>query len=162
MSRKDFQNGIKLLEKHDLTYDLLLFPKHLELASDLVKKFPNQKFVLDHISKPLIKDQVHTPWDKYIRKLAQNPNVFCKLSGMVTEANWTSWKPSDFKYYLDTVFDCFGEDRLMIGSDWPVCTVAGTYTETISLVFDFIKQFNAEVQTKILGENCRKFYLKNI
>jgi len=161
MARKDFQNGISLLEKYNLTYDLLLFPKHLELAADLVNEFPNQKFVLDHISKPLIKDQIHSPWDKSIRKLAQNPNVFCKLSGMVTEANWTSWEASDFKYYLDIVFECFGVDRLMIGSDWPVCKLTGTYNKTMSLVFEYIKKFNEDVQSNILGENCRKFYLQN-
>jgi L-fuconolactonase len=161
MARKDYQNGISLLEKYNLTYDLLLFPKHLELAADLVNEFPNQKFVLDHISKPLIKDHIHSPWNNSIRKLAQNPNVFCKLSGMVTEASWTSWKTSDFKYYLDIVFECFGTDRLMIGSDWPVCTLTGTYKKTMSLVFEYIKKFNEDVQTNILGENCRKFYLQN-
>jgi L-fuconolactonase len=161
MARKDFQNGISFLEKYNLTYDLLLFPKHLELAADLVNEFPNQKFVLDHISKPSIKDQIYSPWDNSIRKLAQNPNVFCKLSGMVTEASWTSWKASDFKYYLDIVFECFGTDRLMVGSDWPVCMLTGTYKKTMSLVFEYIKKFNEDVQTNILGENCRKFYLQN-
>lgn len=159
MVRKDFLNGISLLEKYNLTYDLLLFPKHLELAIELVKIFPYQKFVLDHISKPLIKDQVHSPWDTNIRKLAQNQNVLCKLSGMVTEANWNSWKFFDFTYYLNTVFECFGEDRLMIGSDWPVCTLAGSYKQTISIVIEFMKQFDKDVQEKILGENCSKFYL---
>ena len=158
MARKDFQYGISLLAKYGLTYDLLLFPKHLPLATELVMLFPNQKFVIDHIAKPLIKDQIHEPWDKFMKQLAKSPNVYCKLSGMVTEADWKNWKPDDFKYYLDTVFHCFGEDRLMMGSDWPVCTVAGNYKKVMSLVFDYLQQFGKETLIKISGENCRKFY----
>ena len=160
MMRRDFQNGISLMKKYNLTYDLLLFPKHLELAIELVKILPNQKFVLDHMSKPQIKKQIHFPWNKNIYKLAQYPNVYCKLSGMVTEADWDSWKYSDFTYYLNTVYECFGEDRLMIGSDWPVCTLAGSYKQTMSIVIEFIKGLNKDVQDKILGENSIKFYLK--
>ena len=159
MARKDFQNGISMLSKYNLTYDLLLFPKHLPLAVDLAACFPNQKFVLDHIAKPGIRERIHSPWDKDIAQLAKLPNVYCKLSGMVTEADWENRKPEDFGYYLDVVFGCFGEDRLMIGSDWPVCTVAGNYCEVMSIVTDYLSRFDTGIQTKILGENCRKFYL---
>jgi L-fuconolactonase len=161
MNRQDFQNGISLLEKYKLTYDLLIFPKHLPLAAEFVQKFPNQKFVLDHIAKPNIKDKVCHPWGKNIKILAQQQNVSCKLSGMVTEADWKNWNFEDFRYYLDTVFEAFGEDRIMIGSDWPVCTTSSNYEKVLSIVFNFIKQFGPEIQNKILGENCYKFYLNN-
>lgn len=160
MAREDFQHGITLLQQYRLTYDLLLFPKHLPLATQLVRKFTNQKFVLDHIAKPDIKGQQKEPWASDIRKLAQSPNVYCKLSGMVTEANWQSWKSDDFKFYLDTVFEAFGADRLMIGSDWPVCTVAGPYQQVMSIVTDYLKGFDNETQQKVLGENCQHFYLE--
>jgi L-fuconolactonase len=160
IKRQDFQHGISLLSKYNLTYDLLIFPKHLKLASELVKMFPELKFVVDHIAKPNIKEQIYSPWNDDIRDLSKFSNVFCKLSGMVTEADWNSWKPSDFKYYFDVVFDCFGDDRLMIGSDWPVCTVAGSYKKIISLVTDYLTQFSAESKQKVIGENCRKFYLE--
>jgi L-fuconolactonase len=160
MARADFQYGIGLLSIFGLTYDLLLFPKHLKLATELVTRFPNQKFVLDHISKPLIKDQIIEPWKKDIIELSKRPNVYCKLSGMVTEANWSNWKPEDFKKYLDVVYTCFGEDRLMIGSDWPVCTVAGDYKNVMSIVTKFTKKLKPQAQAKILGENCQKFYLE--
>ncbi|HOT13485.1 MAG TPA: amidohydrolase family protein [Bacteroidales bacterium] len=162
MARADFQHGISLLEKYNLTYDLLLFPKHLPLATELVRKFPNQRFILDHIAKPLIKGQVKEPWASEITKLAQWPNVYCKLSGMVTEADWQNWKAPDFAYYLETVYQAFGSNRLMIGSDWPVCTVAGGYQQVMCVVTDFIKQFDDDVQKKILGMNCYRFYLSKI
>lgn len=158
MARADFQHGISLLQQYRLTYDLLIFPKHLPLATELVKAFPNQKFVLDHIAKPDIKGQVKEPWASDIRKLAQLPNVYCKVSGMVTEANWQSWKADDFSFYLDTIFEAFGSDRLMFGSDWPVCTVAGNYQSTLSLVSNYIKKFDTSVQQTVLGTNCSKFY----
>ena len=139
----------------------MIFPKHLNLAKELVSLFPNQKFILDHIAKPLIKDQVFSSWQEDITKLAALPNVYCKLSGMVTEADWKKWRADHFQYYLDTVFNSFGTERLMIGSDWPVCTVAGRYKEVMSIVINYIDQFNVEVQKKILGLNCQDFYLNN-
>ncbi len=160
MARPEFQRGIGLLSKYKLTFDLLLFPTHLSLAIELVKKFPEQLFVLDHIAKPLIKDRIHTPWDKDIKKLAEFQNVYCKLSGMVTEADWENWKTDDFTFYLDTVFNCFGEDRLMIGSDWPVCTLAGNYKQVLSIVTDYFKRFSQLTQNKIFGDNCKRFYLE--
>lgn len=159
MAGKEFQRGIGLLEKYKLTYDFLVFPRHLSLTTKVARQFPRQKFVLDHIAKPLIKNQVHAPWDKDIMELAANPNVYCKLSGMVTEADFKNWKPSDFTYYLETVMDCFGEDRVMIGSDWPVCTVGGDYDKIMYIVIDFIKKYSLPVQDKILGGNCKLFYL---
>jgi L-fuconolactonase len=114
MARDDFQHGIGLLSKYGLTYDLLIFPKHLALANELVFKFPNQKFVVDHIAKPLIKKQITTPWATDIKSLAKHQNVYCKLSGMVTEADWKNWKASDFNFYLDVIYNAFGEDRIIL------------------------------------------------
>jgi L-fuconolactonase len=158
MLREDFVRGISMLSEFYLTYDLLLFPKHLPAACELVKQFPDQRFVLDHIAKPLIKDGILEPWATDLRKLAAFPNVLAKASGMVTEANWSTWKPGDFTPYLDVVFELFGVERVMIGSDWPVCTVAATYGQVMSIVADFIRQFSLDEQEQILGENARRFY----
>ena len=127
MLRPEFRRGIAQLLDFNLTYDLLLFPRHLKVAAQLVEEFPQQPFVLDHIAKPKIAERSISPWQEDLRQLAQFPNVFCKLSGMVTEANWKQWQPADFHPYLDIVFEAFGPARLMIGSDWPVCTLSGEY-----------------------------------
>lgn len=158
MARPSFRNGISLLEKYNLTYDLLLFPKHLPLATELVKAFPRQKFVLDHIAKPDIKRQLKEPWASNIKQLAQLPNVYCKLSGMVTEADWNGWKKDDFSFYLDTVLESFGSNRVMIGSDWPVCKVAGNYPDVFSIVIDYMETRHKEALPKVLGTNCMNFY----
>jgi L-fuconolactonase len=158
MLREDFLGGLNLLKEYDLTYDLLLFPKHLKNAAKIAGLFPEQKFVLDHISKPLIRDRIFDPWKEDIINLAQHKNVWCKLSGMVTEAEWTGWKPEDFYPYLDVVCDAFGPDRLMTGSDWPVCLVAGTYKDVTGIIESFISEKNKESGEKILGANCAMFY----
>src|ERR1700730_12608696 len=129
----EFLRGISVLGEFDLAYDILIYPKHLPVAAEFVRRFPDQRFVLDHLAKPPIKSgEIHS-WAQGIRELASLPNVFCKLSGLVTEADWRHWTPEHFLPYLDTVFECFGPERLMIGSDWPVCTVAATYVETIDI-----------------------------
>jgi len=160
MARDDFQYGIGLLSKYGLTYDLLIFPKHLVLTNELVSKFPNQKFVVDHLAKPFVKKQIQAPWDKDMTRLAKHPNVYCKLSGIVTEADWKMWKPADFYYYMDVIYNAFGEDRIMIGSDWPVGTVAGNYKEIMNIVIDYFSNKKSRILDKILGENCERFYLK--
>jgi len=158
MLRPEFRRGISQLREFDLTYDLLLFPKHLSVAVELVKEFPNQPFVLDHIAKPRIAAGLISPWREDIRVLAGFPNVFCKLSGMVTEAKWKQWQTGDFCNYLDVVFEAFGPERLMIGSDWPVCTLSGDYESAMQIVMDYMQQFSAEIQAGVLGENCARFY----
>lgn len=158
MHREEFLRGISLLKKYNLTYDLLLFPRHLPLACKVVEMFPEQMFILDHIAKPLIKNGILEPWKKNIQKLAKFQNVSCKLSGMVTEANWKSWKLKDFTLYLDVVFECFGADRLMIGSDWPVCTLGGNYKNVIDIVSKYVSRFDKSVQEKIMGGNCSAIY----
>lgn len=158
MLRDDFLKGISILKDYGLTYDLLLFPKHLPVAQLVVSMFPEQKFVVDHISKPLIRDRIYDPWKDDIQMLAENKNVWCKLSGMVTEADWKNNTCTDFHPYLDIVFRAFGPDRLMAGSDWPVCTVSREYRDVINIVRDYISEMPDEVREKILGLNCIEFY----
>lgn len=154
----EFQHGIATLKDFNLTYDLLLFYHHLPVAVKLVEKFPEQPFVVDHISKPVIKDKMISPWKEYIEELAKYDNVSCKLSGMVTETHWGQWKPEDFKPYLDIVVGAFGPKRVMIGSDWPVCILSGDYHSVMNIVIDYVRQFPVETQKKILGGNCARFY----
>jgi L-fuconolactonase len=154
----DFLRGVSLLEEFDLAYDILIYEKHLPVAAEFVERFPRQRFVLDHLAKPAIREQRLHPWTEGIRGLAKFPNVCCKLSGLLTEADWHGWTTEQFKPYLDIAFDCFGADRLMIGSDWPVCTVAASYSRTIDLVRNYVRLCPAEVREKVLGENARQFY----
>ena len=158
MLQPAFQNGIAALKEFNLTYDLLLFPKHIPVALQLVEKFPEQPFVLDHIAKPFINKKEMSPWKEDLKELAKHPNVFCKLSGMVTEAKWNDWKEEDFKQYLDIVTESFGTNRIMIGSDWPVCTLSGNYSSTMHIVINFANQFSKEINDGILGGNCINFY----
>ncbi|MFT5128245.1 MAG: L-fuconolactonase [Rhodothermales bacterium] len=156
--RPKFMRGIGALAARGLTYDLLTFPKQLPASIALVKAFPDQPFVLDHISKPLIADGTISPWDAQIRELAACENVMCKVSGMVTEAKWDDWTTATFAPYLDVVFEAFGPERIMIGSDWPVCRVAGNYQDSMNVVIDYIAQASADEQDAILGGNAIRFY----
>mgnify|MGYP001442986009 CR=1 FL=1 len=158
MLRPEFLRGIGKLHGYGMTYDLLLFPKHLPVAVEVVKQFPEQPFVLDHIAKPFIKDGGMSPWYRDIAELASFPNVYCKVSGMVTEAAWRAWNKRDFRPYLDIVFDAFGEDRLMFGSDWPVCLLGGDYAEVVQLVTDYLGDRGAETIEKVMGSNAARFY----
>ena len=154
----EFRRGIARLRDYDLAYDILVFPRQLPAAIKLVREFPDQRFVLDHIAKPAIAKGRLEPWQRDIQELAKSPNVFCKLSGMVTEANWYTWKPEDFRPYLDVVLNTFTPARLMIGSDWPVCTASAPYSRTIGLVRDYIGALTSDEQQSILGECCSRFY----
>jgi len=156
--RTDFMRGIEALEEFNLTYDILIFPRHLPAASEFVQRFPEQRFVLDHLAKPFIKAQTVEPWASHIGRLAKFPNVFCKLSGMVTEADWKNWRPEHFKPYLETALEAFGPDRLMIGSDWPVCKVAGSYSQVMALVMELMKGYSTDAIEKVLGATAQKFW----
>ncbi len=158
MLRPEFRRGISRLAEHGLAYDLLLHPRHLPIAAQLVNEFPQQRFVLDHIAKPGIAAGLLKPWDRDIRELAKFENVCCKLSGMVTEAQWKQWKPEDFRPYLDVVFEAFGTERLMIGSDWPVCTLSAGYSDTIGLIEKLIGDLPLQQRNSVLGNNCARFY----
>jgi L-fuconolactonase len=158
MLGKDFQNGISKLEQFNLTYDILIVPPQMEAAIALVNKFPNQKFVIDHMAKPYIKTGEIEEWETKMKALAKAPNVFCKVSGMVTEADLNHWKVSDFKSYLDVVFNAFGIDRVLYGSDWPVCLLAAEYKEQLHIVKNYLKDFSKEDQSKVFGGNAINFY----
>lgn len=158
MLRKSFLRGIAYLKKFGLTYDILVFPRHLSNTIQLVSQFPEQVFILDHIAKPSIKDKKISPWKEHIEKLARFRNVYCKLSGMVTEANVKNWKQEELIPYLNIVFDAFGSNRLLIGSDWPVCRLAGSYKQIMQVVLDYIRTFPDQDKKKILGENAIKAY----
>ncbi|UCH13190.1 MAG: amidohydrolase family protein [Bacteroidales bacterium] len=158
MLQNNFRRGIGYLNKYKLAYDILIFPRHINTAVKLVSEFPDQRFVIDHIAKPLIKDNIFSPWEKDIKALAQFPNVYCKVSGMVTEADWKKWKPEDIHPYLDIIYGAFGNDRLMIGSDWPVCTLAGSYETVMNVSLNYFKDFSENIKSKIFGDNCANFY----
>jgi len=153
-----FLRGISILAKYNLVYEILILPKQLPFAEEMVRSFPEQKFVLDHIAKPFIKDRIISPWKEDIQNLARHNNVSCKISGMVTEAKWKGWKKEDFKPYLDVVFEAFGPSRLLIGSDWPVCTVSSSYIKTMKIVLDYIQSFSREERDMILGKNAIRIY----
>ncbi len=153
-----FNKGISQLMEYDLVYDILIFERHLPQTIEFVKNHPNQVFVLDHIAKPLIAKNELSPWRENILKLAQNDNVYCKMSGMVTEADFTQWTEDQLKPYFDTVIEAFGSDRLMFGSDWPVCLVGVEYKQWFELIKKQIKTLSKEEQDSILGENAIKAY----
>ncbi len=158
MLRPEFRRGIARLGPAGLTYDLLLRPPHLKAAIRLVDEFKDQRFVLDHIGKPGVGDVSGSIWKEDLHRLAERPNVLCKLSGLVTEAEWSAWLPDDFRPALDVVFEAFGADRLMIGSDWPVCTLAADYATTMGVVMDFVRDLTPAERDGILGGNCARFY----
>lgn len=158
MTSPKFINGLKLLEKHGYCYDLLIFSHQLPKAVEMLSHVSNLKVVIDHIAKPEIKSGDNfEQWQQGMAELAANPNIYCKVSGMVTEANWVNWQKSDFKPYLNSVHKLFGEDRLMFGSDWPVCLVAASYDQVKTIVEEFISSKNIS-KDKTLGTNATRFY----
>ena len=158
MLHPHFQRGISQLRQFDLKYDLLIFPKQLPAAIKLVSAFPEQPFVLDHIAKAPIKDGTLDPWRGNLQKLARLPNVCCKVSGLITEADWKSWQPGQIKPYLDVVFEAFGPDRVMFGSDWPVALLAGTYRRVFDLARDYVAPLGHEIEAAFFGRNAINFY----
>ncbi|MBD2716434.1 amidohydrolase family protein [Microvirga sp. STR05] len=158
MLRPEFRRGIAALYQHGFTYDLLIQPDQLDYAAELADVFSTQPFVLDHLAKPLIKAGEMEPWRRKMQALAAHENVLCKVSGLVTEADWQHWTPQDFRPYLDVVFDAFGPARLLFGSDWPVCNVAGGYGRVVELVQDYVARFSATEQAGFWGENAARVY----
>lgn len=157
MLQPEFIRGVTLLHDYNFTYDILIKEAQLEEAFAFVQKLPDQKLVIDHIAKPHVGSDL-TYWKKYLSAIAKHENVWCKLSGMVTEADWKNWKAEDFIPYLDTVFTIFGCNRIMYGSDWPVCLVAAPYTQQLSLVTNYIQSFSESEKEAIMGENAIRFY----
>lgn len=158
MLREDFRRGIASLKQFGFTYDILIYPKQFPAAIALADQFPEQRFVIDHMAKPYIKMSGISPWAAHMKTIAANPNVFCKLSGVVTEADWQHWHANDFQPYFDVAFEAFGPDRLMFGSDWPVCLLAGTYRRVKQLIADYTRDFTVADKKKIFGSTASRFY----
>jgi L-fuconolactonase len=159
MLNTDFRNGISHLAKYGFIYEILVFPRHLKYAIELVSKFPNQKFVIDHLAKPYIKSALIEEWAKDMKQIAKFPNVWCKASAIATEAHWDSWKQEDFEPYLKVVFDAFSSKRIMFGSDWPVCTLAGSYEQTLQIFESFILKYLTLPEIEdVFYSNAVKFY----
>ena len=156
--RPEFLRGIAALEEFDLAYDILIYPKHLRVAAEFAHKFPRQRFVLDHLAKPPIKDRLIDSWASGIGELAALPNVYCKLSGLVTEADWHHWKPEDLTPYLDVAFEAFGAERLMFGSDWPVCLSASPYSRVVGTVKNYLARQTVSVRDAVFGGNAQRFW----
>lgn len=158
MLKDEFQMGIARLNMFDLVYDILIYPQQIANSVKLVEKFSSQIFVLDHLAKPPIKNQQINSWKKDMETLAKYPNVYCKVSGLVTEADWVNWQYEDFVPYLDVVFNAFGIDRVLFGSDWPVCLLAADYEEVTNIIEKYIAQFSEEEMLKIMGLNAIEVY----
>lgn len=158
MLRPAFLRGIKALQPYGYTYDILVYPDQLPFVKKFVAKFPDQPFVIDHLAKPYIKTHDIEAWQKDIREIAMYPNVFCKVSGMVTEADWEMWKDADLLPYIDVVFESFGTQRLMFGSDWPVCLVAAEYQQVTNVVKNYFAAFSKSEQEQVFGTTATKFY----
>ena len=156
--RKDVQSGISKLSKFNLTFDLLVTPIQLQSAIKLVKIFPNQKFVLDHIAKPRISEPLNKTWVNDIINLSKYSNVFCKISGLVTETKGYNFSDTDFLPFLDVIFKYFSFDRIMYGSDWPVCLLAADYKKVLEIISNYLMGYDSKIREKIMGTNAKIFY----
>lgn len=158
MLKKAFQRGIGFLQEFGYTYDILVFPRQLAAATRLAQNHPRQIFILDHIAKPLIKKQITEPWASDLTRLAENRNVYGKIAGIITEADHETWSKDQIFPYLDIVFKAFGTDRLMFGSDWPVCLLAGDYKQVAELIREYTRDFPETDKAKLFGGNASKAY----
>jgi L-fuconolactonase len=156
--RDDFCSGIAKLARYNFTYDILIFPKQLQYTVEFVQLFPRQAFVINHLAKPNFKQADFLEWEKDIRAIAAYKNVYCKVSGMVTEADWKNWNPDDFLFCLDVVTNAFGISRLMFGSDWPVCLLAASYPQVSNIVRNYFSKFSIAEQHQFFCTNAINFY----
>jgi len=156
--RDDVLRGIGRLREFRLTYDILVYAHQLPAALGLVERLPDQPFVVDHCAKPRIREGDLEPWATHMRRLARQPNVCCKVSGLVTEADWSRWRPDDVRPYLDVVFEAFGPGRLMFGSDWPVCLLAGGYARVTELIEGYAEQLTESEREALFGGTAMRFY----
>jgi L-fuconolactonase len=156
--RDDFNAGVRALREFGLRYDILIFERHLPAAIEFVDRHPNQVFILDHVAKPRIKERALSPWDRNMRDLAKRQNVYCKLSGMVTEADLERWTPEDLQPYIDVALAAFGPRRLMYGSDWPVLLLAGDYARWFGTVSNAISKLSKAEQERIMGGTAAEAY----
>jgi L-fuconolactonase len=158
MLQTDFVSGVATLAAHDFSYDILVFERQLGSVRSLVAELPEMRLVIDHIAKPDILNDSWQSWADHMAALAKHAHLHCKLSGMVTEADWAGWTPATFERYIAHVIDCFGAERIMFGSDWPVCTVAASYSQVVDIVGDIVRQRWPEAQDDIFGATAARFY----
>ncbi|MBX3443539.1 MAG: amidohydrolase family protein [Planctomyces sp.] len=156
--RPDVLRGLEVLERHSVPFDLLFYVPHLPHALTVAMHCPNLPLVIDHLAKPRIRDGSLEDWEPHFRAAARMPNVFCKLSGMVTEADWQRWQPADLKPYVDVALECFGPERLMYGSDWPVCELAASYERTHQALDELLAGLSESERALIFGETAHRFY----
>jgi L-fuconolactonase len=154
-----FRRGVAALERFGLSYDILIYAPQLPEATRFAAAFPRQRFVLDHLGKPDVRGGRFDEWRRDLAALAALPHVWCKLSGLVTEADWRGWTPAGLRPYLDVALEAFGPARVMIGSDWPVCTLAGSYGDVLALVRDAVGDYSTDEQAQILGKTAEDVYL---
>ena len=158
LARPDVVRGLGVLEASGVPYDLLLRPQHLRHVPHVSEAVPDLPMVIDHLAKPLIRDGVVEPWGSEIRLAARNPNVWCKLSGMITEADHAGWVAADLAPYVEISLSAFGTDRLMFGSDWPVCTPAGSYGSVLAALRQVLGGIDPAVERALFGGNATAFY----
>lgn len=158
MARDDFNRGLSLLAARHLVYDILIFERQLPAAIQLVDRHPNQIFVLDHLAKPRIREHILQPWRDLLFEMSRRPNVFCKLSGIITEADHSTWSPADLKAYVDTALEAFGPSRLMFGTDWPVCLLAGSYERWHTTVAELTARLSVDEQAWLMGRTAVRAY----
>jgi L-fuconolactonase len=158
VARPDFNAGVAALREFNLAYDILIYERHLPQTVGFVDRHPRQTFVVDHIAKPRIREKVVSPWREQIRELARRPNVYCKLSGLVTEADARAWTPEQLRPYAETVLEAFGPRRVMFGSDWPVCLAACTYRRWHDVAAEFLSRLSATEQARVWGGTATEAY----
>ena len=158
LTRADVVRGIGMLHGSGLSYDILIYPRQMPAARSLVERLPEQRFVIDHMAKPEIRNGAIEPWAGHMKAIAEHSNVWCKVSGLVTEADWRHWRPAQMRPYLDVVFDAFGPERLMFGSDWPVCLLAANYADVLGLVTEYTGGLEPEERDGLFGMNAVRFY----
>lgn len=156
--RDSFCRGIHLLADYDFTYDILVYPHQLPAVLEFVRRFSKQRFVIDHLAKPYIRDGFRDGWELLMREIGRCEHVSCKLSGMVTEADWRAWRYEDFEPYLEVVLEAFGPRRVLFGSDWPVCKVAASYGEVLGIVRRFAERLSESEQAALFAGNAERFY----
>ena len=155
---KEFNNGVSLLKNYGLLYDILIYERQLSPSIKFVDQHPNQVFILDHIAKPRIGDNAFDPWRAHMQDLAKRENVYCKLSGMATEAKWDDWTPEQIRPYMEIALDAFGPSRMMFGSDWPVALLAIEYKQWVDIVADFVSTLSEEEQAQFWGTTAQEAY----
>lgn len=158
MLKPDFRRGISKLKKYGFTYDILVYPDQLQYVNELVAAYPEQQFVIDHLAKPNIRGNEITAWENDMRVLGSYRNLYCKISGMVTEADWQHWQPEDFAPYMDVIVQSFGTKRIMFGSDWPVCLLAASYEEVLEIVTGYFAAYSETERENFFGKNAKRFY----